>query len=257
MNDLDLDTRIRDAAPHLASVDGLSDSRARILKEARARRGRQLRVWGASAAASILLVGGGSVAMAGGGDETPWGWVADNVFSIERTDGSAFSKGLLVKWDGLAEDDPIVVDAKAIVSGMDLESLDTTAKEAELSADYAAATNDKGESAPIVMSSAELKQQAIFQMVADERWPALAIISVKVTNAGSVGAAVDVEWTSGSKSDLTIDVDKSAVVALNSRSPQLPGGSVVATITGEVDGQPVSVTQSVEYASLACKEPDG
>lgn len=173
MNDLDLDTRIRDAAPHLASVDGLSDHRARILKEARARRGRRLRVWGASAAASILLVGGGSVAMAGGGNETPWGWVADNVFSIERTDGSACFQGLLVKWDGLSEDDPIVVDAKAIVSGMNLESLDTTAKEAELTADYADSKNAEGESAPIVMSADELKQQAVFQMVADELWAGL------------------------------------------------------------------------------------
>lgn len=173
MNDLDLNTRIRDAAPHLASVDGLSDHCVRILKEARARRSRRLRVWGASAAASILLVGGGSIAMAGGGNETPWGWVADNVFSIERIDGSACFQGLLVEWDGLAEDDPIVVDAKAIVSGMDLESLDTTAKEAELSADYAGVTNDKGESASIVMSAAELKQQAVFQMVADELWAGL------------------------------------------------------------------------------------
>ncbi|MDQ1122148.1 hypothetical protein QE412_000721 [Microbacterium trichothecenolyticum] len=106
MNDLDLDTRIRDAAPRLASVEGLSDHRARILREARARSGRRLRVWGASAAASVLLVGSGSVAMAGGGNETPWGWIADNVFSVERTDGSVFFQGLLVKWDGLAEDDP-------------------------------------------------------------------------------------------------------------------------------------------------------
>jgi hypothetical protein len=172
MNDLDLDTWIRDAAPHLASVDGLSDHRTRILKEARARRGRQLRVWGASAAASILLVGGWSVAMAGGGNETPWG-VADNVFSIERTDGSACFQGLLVKWDGLAEDDPIVVDAKAIVSGMNLESLDTTATEAELAAEHAESKNAEGEPAPIVMSADGLKQRAVFQMVADELWAGL------------------------------------------------------------------------------------
>ncbi|WP_194764983.1 hypothetical protein [Microbacterium sp. UFMG61] len=173
MNDLDLDARIRDAAPHLASVAGLAGHGARILREARARRVRRLRVWGASAAASVVLVGGSSVAMAGGGNETPWGWVADNVFSIERTEGSACFQGLLVKWNGLAEDDPIVVDAKAIVSGIDLESLDTTAKEAELTAEYADSRNVEGEPAPIVVSADQLKQDAVFQMVGDELWDRL------------------------------------------------------------------------------------
>ena len=102
MNDTDLDFELRAAAPHVTNPVGLAGHRARILKEARARRGRRLRLWGASAAATVVLIGGGSVAMAGAGNETPWGWVADNVFAIEQTDGSACFQGLLVKWDGLA-----------------------------------------------------------------------------------------------------------------------------------------------------------
>lgn len=173
MHDTDMDIRLRDAAPHLASPNGLADHRARILSEARARRGRRLRLWGASAAASIVLIGGGSVAMAGAGNETPWGWIADNVFSIERSNGTACFQGIVVKWDGLQEDDPIVVDAKTIVSGMDLESLDTTAKEAALRIEYAEATNGDGEPSPIVVSADQLTQDAVFQMVADELWAGL------------------------------------------------------------------------------------
>jgi hypothetical protein len=173
MNDIDLDARIRDAGPQLSDVSGLSDHRARILREARSRRGRRLRMWGASAAASVVLIGGGSVAMAGAGNETPWGWVADNVFSIEHTGGSACFQGLLVKWDGLAEDDPIVVDAKAIVSGIDLQTLDTSQKEAELLADFANATDSDGKISPITMSDDELKQYAINQIVAETLWEGL------------------------------------------------------------------------------------
>lgn len=173
MHDTEMDIRLRDAAPHLASPNGLADHRARILSEARARRGRRLRLWGASAAASIVLIGGGSVAMAGAGNETPWGWIADNVFSIERSNGTACFQGIVVKWDGLEEDDPIVVDAKTIVSGMDLESLDTTAKEAALRIEYAEATNGDGEPSPIVVSADQLTQDAVFQMVADELWAGL------------------------------------------------------------------------------------
>lgn len=171
MYETDLDVRLREAAPHVANPVGLADHRARILKEARSRRSRGLRSWGASAAASLLLIGGGSVAMAGGGNETPWGWVADNVFAIGE--GSECFQGMLVKWEGLGDDDPIVVDAKAIVSGMDLEALDTTAKEAELRAEYAASTDINGKSSPIVVSADQLKQDAIFQMAGDQLWAGL------------------------------------------------------------------------------------
>lgn len=173
MDDSELDARLRAAAPLLATPSGLADHRARILRDARARRTRRLRVWGASAAASILLVGGGTVAMAAGGHETPWGWVADNVFSIPRTDGTACFQGIQVNWHGLAEDDPIVVDAKAIVSGIDLEALDTTEAEAELRVEYAQATDMNGDPSPITVSDDQLTQAAVHDLVADALWEGL------------------------------------------------------------------------------------
>ncbi len=83
MDDDELDALIRDAAPRVTVPAGLASHRAQILAEARGRRGRRLRIWGASIVASVALVGGGAVAMEGGGNETPWGWIADNVFSID------------------------------------------------------------------------------------------------------------------------------------------------------------------------------
>jgi len=168
MNDIDLDTQLREAAPRVTSPSGLGEHRTRIIAEARSRGRRRLKAWGAGALASVFLVGGGSVAMAGSGNETPWGWVADNVFSAPRTDGSACFQGILVKWEGLAGDDPLVVDAKEIVAGMDLDALDTTAMEAKLRAEYAEAKDSSGQPLPVVVSSAQLKQDAVGQIVAEK-----------------------------------------------------------------------------------------
>ncbi|GAA1661884.1 hypothetical protein [Microbacterium lacus] len=176
MNDDELGIHIRDAAPQVTVPTGLASHRAQILAEARGRRGRRLRMWAAGVAASAVLVGGGSVAMAGGGNETPWGWVADNVFSIGRTDGSACFQGIVVTWAGLAEDDPLVQDAKAIVSGIDLSSLDTTAEEAEIRAELAASEPVEhldGQVKRIEMSDAEITQKAIHQLVAEQLWAGL------------------------------------------------------------------------------------
>lgn len=176
MNDDELGTRIRNAAPPVTVPTGLSSHRTQILAEARGRHGRRLRIWAASVAASVVLVGGGSVAIAGGGNETPWGWVADNVFSIDRWDGSACFQGIVVKWEGLPEDDPLVRDAIAIVSGIDLTTLDTTAKEAEIRANLAASEPVKhldGEVKRIEMSDAQIKQDAIHQLVAEQLWAGL------------------------------------------------------------------------------------
>ncbi|NYF16505.1 hypothetical protein HDC37_001330 [Microbacterium sp. AK009] len=176
MEDDELGRRIRDAAPRVTVPAGLASHRAQILAEARGRRGRRLRVWAAGVAASGVLIGGGSVAMAGAGNETPWGWVADNVFSIERTNGSACFQGIVVRWEGLSEDDPLVQDAKAIVGGIDLATLDTSAKEEQIRADLAASEPVEhldGEITSIEMSDAEVKQQAIHQLVAEQLWAGL------------------------------------------------------------------------------------
>jgi hypothetical protein len=176
MNDEELGAHIRNASPQVTVPAGLPSHRAQILAEARGRRGRRLRIWAASVAASVVLIGSGSVVMAGNGNETPWGWVADNVFSIGRSDGSACFQGILVKWEGLPDDDPLVHDAKAIVAGIDLTRLDTTAKEAEIRADLAASEpvlNRDGELKQIERSDAEIKQQAIYLLVSEQLWAGL------------------------------------------------------------------------------------
>ncbi|SIT86961.1 hypothetical protein [Microbacterium sp. RU33B] len=168
MEDAEFDRVLEVGIPMTAIPSTLSSHRDRILAEARARRSRRLRVWTAGVVASVLVVGGGSVAVAGGGNETPWGWVADNVFSIGRTDGSACFQGFLVKWDGVSEDDPMVQDAKAIVGGIDLTTLDTGAVEAELEADMGSTVDGDGRpQEPVVLSEDELRQFALSQLVGD------------------------------------------------------------------------------------------
>ncbi|QEW03029.1 hypothetical protein [Microbacterium lushaniae] len=132
MNDLDFESRVRNAAPNTATPIGLADHSGRILREARARRTRQVRLWAASAAASVVLVGAGTVAVAGNGLQTPWGWTADNVYQIPGPDGETCFAGLVVKPDGVADDAPVVQEAHEIVAALDLDALDTSAAAAEL-----------------------------------------------------------------------------------------------------------------------------
>lgn len=176
MNDEELGTCIRGAAPAVTAPRGLASHRSQILAEARGRRGRRFRLWAASATASMLLIGGGTVAMAGGGNGTPWGWVADNVFSLDQPGGAACFQGIVVKWEGLDDDDPLVQDAKAIVSGIDLEALDTAAEEAEIREELARSEPVRhldGEVRRIEMSDAQITQQAINQLVAEQLWTGL------------------------------------------------------------------------------------
>ncbi|MGN7188647.1 hypothetical protein [Microbacterium enclense] len=176
MNDDEFEARMRAAGPNVTAPRSLGSHRAQILAEARGRRGRRFRLWAAGALSSVLLIGGGTVAMASGGNETPWGWVADNVFSIGQTGNEACFQGMVVKWEGLADDDPLVRDAKAIVSGIDLTALDTSRKEAEIRAGLAGAEpveHLNGEVKRIELSDAEIKQQAINQLVAEQLWDGL------------------------------------------------------------------------------------
>ena len=124
--DVDFERRIRDAAPPTPPLPGIAGYRAEILTQARNRRGRRVGIWGASAAASLVLIGGGSVAIAGGEHSTPWGWFADNSLTIERSVGADCFVGIRVQWDGVAEDDPMVLDAQRILSEIDLNTLDIT-----------------------------------------------------------------------------------------------------------------------------------
>lgn len=166
MKDLDLDIRIRAAAPRVSSPMRLTDHGARILREARQRRGRRLRVWTASVSASIVLVGGGTVAVAGNGLQTPWGWTADNVYEFPGPNGQTCFAGLVVKPDGVADDAEVVVVAREIVAGLDLDTLDTSKAVAELEAENDQPFDD-GSPGVLHLTPAEIAQSAVHTTVAD------------------------------------------------------------------------------------------
>lgn len=123
MNDDELETRLQDAAPSVSVPVDLAERRGELFERARKRRGRT-RVGITSAIVSLALIGGGTIAVAGGEHMTPWGWMADNSFTIERPAGGNCFVGILIKWDGVTEDDPMVQDARSILNSIDLERLD-------------------------------------------------------------------------------------------------------------------------------------
>jgi hypothetical protein len=166
VNDLDLETRIRAAAPQVSSPLGLAEHSTRILQEARAQRGRRLRRWAAGVAASVMIFGGGTIAIAGNGLQTPWGWTADNVYQFPGPNGQTCFAGLLVKPDDVADDAAVVIAAREIVAGLDLDTLDTSAATARVKAQ-----NDQpyGDGTPGVLhlTPEEIAQDAMISTVAD------------------------------------------------------------------------------------------
>lgn len=121
MNDHDLERRLREAAPATTVPSDLAERRAQVFGRGRRRR---VRAGIAGGIAAVVLLGGGTVAIAGGDHMTPWGWMGDNSFTIERPAGGDCFIGMRVRWDGLAEDDPMVQDAKEILNSIDMQSLD-------------------------------------------------------------------------------------------------------------------------------------
>lgn len=174
MNDTDLDARLSQATPVASPPLDLAAHRRRIVAEARARRSHRVRLGVASAVTSLALIGGGSMAMAGNGGQTPWGWVADNVFSIDRPDGSFCFQGMRVVLHGVSPDSDLARDARDIVTSIDTETLDTTEAEAKIRAGNASALGLDGEPAPIYETDAQVKLSAIHAMVADALWDGLA-----------------------------------------------------------------------------------
>jgi len=105
----------------------------------------------------VLVFGGGSAAMAGFGVQTPWGWVAEQVFQVPQDNGARCFQGMRVEYAAtLADDAPIVLDAQDIVAAIDVESLDTRAQEAHIREVF------QGEAAK---SDADVKQMAVFDVV--------------------------------------------------------------------------------------------
>lgn len=169
MNDTEFETLLRDSSPEVTTPVGLAASQERILREARQRRGRRVRVWGASLGVSVLLVGGGSAAMAGAGMETPWGWVADNVFSFSNGAELCFA-GMQVKFEGVSEDSDIVREARDFVATLDLDTLDTSQAEADRLEGNREATDSAGKSSPVEMSDATIRQLALSETVSKLMW---------------------------------------------------------------------------------------
>ena len=154
MNDHELETALRVAAPPANLPAGLAGHQDRILREAAA--GRRRRRGGRVAAAAVLgvaLVGVGGSAVAGlGGHETPWGWIAEQVIVNECY------QAITVSYDPpLTEDSAIVRDARAYLSSIDIASLDHSAKEAEYL--------EREHAGEVARSEALREQDAIFATV--------------------------------------------------------------------------------------------
>lgn len=171
MNEVQFTQALRDAAPVVSAPETLGSHSQRIIAEGRARRTRRARSWIGAAVVTGVLAGGTSMAVAGDGRETPWGWVAENVFSIEQPDAEVCFQGTRVMFEGVAADSPIVEDARDIARSIDIDRVNLAPIEEEIRRENAAAKDLNGVSAPIVASPSQVKQAAvrayIFETVMD------------------------------------------------------------------------------------------
>jgi hypothetical protein len=98
------------------------------------------------------------MAAAGNGFLTPWGWVAENIFSIEQADGSICFQGMRIEFRDLPEGSAIVTDAREILSGIDIDALDTAETEALLAYERTPAGGG--------LNDEQIRQSAVGTMVA-------------------------------------------------------------------------------------------
>lgn len=160
------ENRLRSSAPWAAAPRGLSEHRQRIMADVRGRRRTVSRIWTGAAIATATLVGAGSVAVAGNGTETPWGWSADAVYSIPGPNGQTCFAGIRVMPDGVAEDSEAMLQAREIVAAIDLDSLDTSAYEQEMAAEIGKPFDD-GAEGTVFYTPQEIRQSAVHSTVAD------------------------------------------------------------------------------------------
>lgn len=166
MDDFDIDGHLRSSAPHVTTPPGLAEHRRGILADVRGRRRTGIRIWTGAALVSTALVGAGTVAVAGNGTETPWGYSADAVYSIPGPNGQVCFAGLRVMPDGVAENSDVMLEARDIVAGIDLDALDTTAYEAEMAAEIGRPFDD-GSAGTVFYTPQEMRQSAVHRTVAD------------------------------------------------------------------------------------------
>ncbi|QEW03877.1 hypothetical protein [Microbacterium lushaniae] len=161
MNDIDFEQMLRESSPPVTTPMGMDAHQERILREAQTRRPRRGKRLLAAAGLSVLLIGGGSAALAGNGFQTPWGWMAENVFEVPLDNGSRCYQGMRIEYaTGYSKDSPMARDAREILESIDVEALaaNTSAKEAELREKLVAQE----------MSDADWKQEAVFDLVWDQ-----------------------------------------------------------------------------------------
>lgn len=170
MDNAELELLLRNTAPQPLLPTGLAGHRERILAETMPRRAKRLRAWTAGVVAAGLLLGGGTAAMAAGGMETPWGWVADNVFSVSNGDEICFAGFTVSFSDGVNENSEIAQETHAFVGALDLETLDTAQMEAEIRESDLTAQDDNGDTVPISRSDAEVKQIAVWRVASNLTW---------------------------------------------------------------------------------------
>lgn len=182
LTDDEIDLRLRDADPASTPLNAGLDPSARALRDHIVTGRMRRRMWqgprsfvkaGLSAVVAIGLLGGGTMALAGDGNETPWGWVADNVFYVRDSADTVCFNGIEVRYEGVDEDSPIVVDAREIVRDIDIESLDTHDAEAVIRDEMSNAIGLDGDPEPLVMSDAQVQQQAIVRVVSRLLWKGL------------------------------------------------------------------------------------
>lgn len=173
-----IDQLIRDADPARTPRNAGVDPKAMAVRDRivsapprhRRRKKSRSRTSLVASLLAVMMVSGGSVALAGDGNETPWGWIADNVFSIQDESGKFCFNGIQVQYEGVDHDSPIVLDSREIIGGIDVDALDTTAAEVGIRAEMAEATNLDGEPEPVVLSDAQVHQQAVVDVVAKTLW---------------------------------------------------------------------------------------
>lgn len=190
MDEFDED-RLRASAPWAGAPLGLAEHRQRIMSEVRGRHRTVSRIWTGAAIATAALVGAGSVAVAGNGTETPWGWSADAVYSIPGPNGQTCFAGIRVMPDGVAADSEAMLQAREIVAAIDLDSLDTSAYEQEMAAEIGTPFDD-GAEGTVFYTPQEIKQSAVHSMVAEILFDELARRGLSIpTENGPVSLSSD------------------------------------------------------------------
>ena len=161
-------------APHAQVVSDLqaAEHLNRILAVPVRRRHKTAWRVGATLLISVGIVGGGSMALASNGLETPWGWVADNVFHLTSSSGQDCFNGMLIISDGPAENSAMMRQAREILRSIDATTLDTTAKEAELREPANAPVSVENPS-PVARSDSQIKQMAMQMLVTERLWDTL------------------------------------------------------------------------------------